>query len=93
MDLEATIRRQREVIRTLTGLIAELMFHMNADDLPEAISLMDSDFGLLFLDPKLNEQQRIELRDRVEETIDRFIKEGLIDIDTDPPPVPPMGNN
>jgi len=85
MDLEATVRRQREVIKTLTGLIAELMFHVNAEDLPKTIGSLH--------EPKLDEQQRIELRDRVEETIDRFIKEGLIDIDTDPPPVPPMGNN
>jgi hypothetical protein len=85
MDLEATIRRQREVIRTLTGLITELMFHMNADDIPETIGAMDSDGKLLLFNPKLNEQQRIELRDRVEETINRFIKEGLIDIDTDSP--------
>jgi hypothetical protein len=83
MDLEATVRRQREVIRILTGLIAELMSHMNADDFPEEISFMDWDVGLLSVDPKLNEQQRIELRDRVEETVNRFIKEGLIDIDTD----------
>jgi hypothetical protein len=63
---------------------------MNADDLPETIGFMHSELGLLLADPKLNEQQRIELRDRVEETIDRFIKEGLIDIDTG---LPPMGNN
>jgi hypothetical protein len=31
---------------------------------------------------ELNEQERIELRDRVEATMNRFIEEGLIDLNS-----------
>jgi hypothetical protein len=69
MDLEATIRRQREAIQSLSGLIGELMFYVNADD-----------FGSpLTDDPQLNESERIQLRDRVEATMNQLIEEGLID--------------
>jgi hypothetical protein len=69
MDLEATIRRQREAIQSLSGLIGELMFYVNADD-----------FGSpLTDDPQLNESERIQLRDRVEATMNQLIDEGLID--------------
>jgi hypothetical protein len=69
MDLEATIRRQREAIQTLSGLIGALMFYVNADD-----------FGAPSTDnPQLDESERIQLRDRVEATMNRFIEEGLID--------------
>jgi hypothetical protein len=77
MDLEATVRRQREVIQTLSKLIAELMIHVNADDFDGDI-LIES----YIIKTELNEQERIELRDRVEATMNRFIEEGLIDLNS-----------
>jgi hypothetical protein len=69
MDLEATVKQQREAIQTLSDLIAELMFYVNAED-----------FGPpLTDDPQLDEQERIQLRDRVEATWNQLIEEGLID--------------
>jgi hypothetical protein len=69
MDLEATIRRQREAIQTLSGLIHALMFYVNADDYGPPLTD----------DPQLDEQERIQLRDRVDATMNQLIEEGLID--------------
>jgi len=75
MDLEETVKRQREALTILTNLIAELLLCLS-DDLPDTI-----DLGTFTVSIKFDEEQRLELRDRAEETVDQFIKEGLIDID------------